>query len=230
MSPRLTSISSSSVERDRHRRERLGQLALVGDDRLDAAALVRRQHHDLVALRGRTPEATVPQKPRKSRFGRLTYCTGKRRSIRLRSEAMCTVSSWCSSVSPWYHGMCVLGSTTLSPFSADSGMKRRSPMSSRVAKSMYSRLDPLEDLLRPADEVHLVDGDDDVPDAEQRDDEAVAPRLLQDAVAGVDQDDRQVAVRRAGRHVARVLLVARAVGDDELAARWSRSSGRRRRS
>ena len=32
------------------------------------------------------PEATVPQKPRKSRFGRLTNCTGKRKSIRLRSR------------------------------------------------------------------------------------------------------------------------------------------------
>jgi hypothetical protein len=78
-------------------------------------------------------------------------------------------------------------------------------------------LDPLEHLLRPADEVHLVDGHDDVLDAEQGDDEAVAARLLLDAVAGVDQDDGQVAVRRARRHVARVLLVARTVGDDEFA-------------
>ena len=83
-----------------------------------------------------TPEATVPQKPRKSRFGRLTYCTGKRRSIRLRSEAMCTVSRRCISVAPWYQGMFGLASTMLSPFSAEIGMKCRSAISSRVAKSV----------------------------------------------------------------------------------------------
>ena len=87
-----------------------------------------------------TPEATVPQKPRKSRFGRLTYWIGKRRSIRLRSDAMCTVSRRCSSVSPWYQGMCVLASTMLSPFSAEIGTTRRSPISRRVAKSVYSFL------------------------------------------------------------------------------------------
>jgi hypothetical protein len=37
--------------------------------------------------------------------------------------------------------------------------------------------------------------------------------------AGVDQDDGDVARRRAGRHVARVLLVPGRVGDDELAPR-----------
>ena len=40
-----------------------------------------------------------------------------------------------------------------------------------------------------------------------------------DAVARVDEQDRDVGRRRAGRHVARVLLVARRVGEDELAAR-----------
>jgi hypothetical protein len=46
---------------------------------------------------------------------------------------------------------------------------------------------------------------------------AVAPGLGQHALARVDQDHRQVGGRRAGDHVARVLLVARRVGDDELA-------------
>jgi hypothetical protein len=44
------------------------------------------------------------------------------------------------------------------------------------------------------------------------------PSLLEHAVAGVDEDDRQLARRCAGGHVARVLLVAGRVGDDELAA------------
>ena len=40
--------------------------------------------------------------------------------------------------------------------------------------------------------------------------------LRHHAVPGVDKDDRQVARRRAGRHVARVLLVPGAIGNDEL--------------
>ena len=65
----------------------------------------------------------------------------------------------------------------------------------------------------------MLTHDDDVRDAEQRRDERVAARLLDHAVAGVDQDDRQVGGRGAGDHVARVLHVAGRVGDDELAPR-----------
>ena len=75
----------------------------------------------------------------------------------------------------------------------------------------------VEDRLVVADQVHLVDRQHDVADAQQRDDEAVAPRLGQHALARIDQDDRQLGGRGAGRHVAGVLLVARRVGDDELA-------------
>ena len=56
-----------------------------------------------------------------------------------------------------------------------------------------------------------------MPDAEQRDQEAVAPRLGQHAFPRVDQDHAQVRGRRARDHVARVLLVTGAVRDDELA-------------
>ena len=70
--------------------------------------------------------------------GRMTYCTGNLGSIRLRSDAMCTCSRWCSSEGPSYHGMLAERSTTLSPCSAEIGMKVRSPMSSRVAKAENS--------------------------------------------------------------------------------------------
>ena len=55
--------------------------------------------------------------------------------------------------------------------------------------------------------------------AEQRGQERVAPALLGDALAGVEQDQRDVRRRGAGDHVPRVLDVARGVRDDELAAR-----------
>ena len=70
---------------------------------------------------------------------------------------------------------------------------------------------------REIDEVDLVDRQNDVADAEQRDDVGVAPRLGQHALARVDQDDGELGIRGARRHVARVLLVARRVGDDEFA-------------
>ena len=85
------------------------------------------------------PEATVPAKPRKSRCGRSTVCTGKRKSTKLRSAATCTFSSVCSSVCPWYQGMRSLRRVTLSPSSALSGMNVMSWMSSFCENSWYSR-------------------------------------------------------------------------------------------
>jgi hypothetical protein len=81
--------------------------------------------------------------------------------------------------------------------------------------------DALEAFLRPVDEVHLVDADDEVRDSEKARDEGVAPRLLQHAVASVDEDHREVRCGSAGDHVARVLHVPGCVRDDELAP-WRR--------
>ena len=54
-------------------------------------------------------------------------------------------------------------------------------------------------------------------DAEQRHDVAVTSRLRQHAFASVDQNHRHIGRRCTRHHVARVLLVPRRVGDDELA-------------
>ncbi len=70
-----------------------------------------------------------------------------------------------------------------------------------------------------ADQVHLVDGDDDVPHAQQRGDAGVPTRLDQHALARVDEHDGERRGRGPGGHVARVLLVAGRVRDDEFAAR-----------
>ena len=46
------------------------------------------------------PEATVPEKPRKSRSGRLTHCTGKRKGLPARACSTSSVSRYSISVRP----------------------------------------------------------------------------------------------------------------------------------
>ena len=82
-----------------------------------------------------------------------------------------------------------------------------------------SSRDLVEALLRELDEIHLVDGVDDVRQLEHRGDVGVAARLLDHALARVDEDDRDVGGRGAGDHVARVLHVAGRVGELEATAR-----------
>ena len=77
--------------------------------------------------------------------------------------------------------------------------------------------DRLESVFVPVDEVHLVDGEHDVLDAQQRGQERVPAGLLQQTVAGVDEHDGQLRGGGPGHHVAGVLDVARSVGDDEFA-------------
>ena len=72
---------------------------------------------------------------------------------------------------------------------------------------------------RPAvvHQVHLVDSHNEVTDAQHVGDVGVALGLLQHALARINQNDGEVGRRCAGRHVARVLLMAGGIGDNELA-------------
>ena len=54
--------------------------------------------------------------------GLITHCTGKRRSSWLRSPVISTVSRCSSSVGPAYQDIASVRSTTLSPFSAETGI------------------------------------------------------------------------------------------------------------
>lgn len=72
-----------------------------------------------------------------------------------------------------------------------------------------------EDGFGVVDQVHLVDGQHAVRDAQQGGDRGMAAGLLDHAVAGVDEDHGQVGGRGAGDHVAGVLHVPGGVGQDE---------------
>ena len=86
-----------------------------------------------------------------------------------------------------------------------------------VAKAAVVRDDGVIFLLVVADQIHLVDGQDDIANADEVGEVAMPSRLRQNALARVDQDDGEVRGRGAGDHVAGILLVAGRVGDDELA-------------
>ena len=85
-----------------------------------------------------TPETTFPQKPRKSKLGRETYCTGKRKSFKLWSLPIWTFSKNSSKLGPSYHGVRSLFSTTLSPSKAESGMQVTSSKPKGVVKARKS--------------------------------------------------------------------------------------------
>ena len=78
-----------------------------------------------------------------------------------------------------------------------------------------------EPRLVEVDQVELVDGGDEVLDAQQFCDPGVTVGLSQHTGAGVDEQDRDVGVRRSGEHVAGVALMAGRVGED-VASRFGR--------
>ena len=103
----------------------------------------------------------------------------------------------------------------LSPSSAETGSTCTSSMPSSRVTARTGLGDRGERLLGEVEQVDLVDRDDDVRHAQQRDDGEVAAGLLEHALAPVDQHDDGIGRGRAGDHVARVLHVPGAVGEDE---------------
>src|ERR1700722_2000970 len=76
-----------------------------------------------------------------------------------------------------------------------------------------------ETTLVKTDQIHLVDRQYKLANAEQRTKKSVPSRLFQKSFLGIDQKDRQVRRRGSRHHVARIVLVTRRVGDDEAPPR-----------
>ncbi len=103
---------------------------------------------------------------------------------------------------------------------AEPGRKRDRDLAGKIQllrEGRKIRDDFVKNSLRKSHQIDLVHRQHHMPDAEQRCDIGVPAGLGEDALAGIDQDHRQVAVGGAGRHVAGILLMARRVGDDEFA-------------
>ena len=148
--------------------------------------------------------------------GRRT-APGKRKPSSRPVCAAGALSSISSRVGPSYQSRRSPRSTTMSPLSAESGMKRTSSMPSLRGEFEVVGADAFEDGLVVADQIHLVDRHHQVRNVDQMGQVGVAPGLRQHALARVDQDDGEVGGRGGGDHVARVLLVPGRVGDDVLA-------------
>src|SRR6266404_7661276 len=93
------------------------------------------------------------------------------------------------------------------------GLDRRIPKPR--CEGRKARRDFLEGGLLESDEIHLVDGEHDVTDAEQPTDKGVPPGLRQHTFTRIDQDDGEFGSGGSGRHIPRVLLVARCVRNDK---------------
>ena len=88
-----------------------------------STVLSRPEGSALILSPGRmTPEETMPAKPRKSWFGRLTHWTGMRNGFSRRSSSTGASSSQLISGGPEYQGELALGPVILSPRRADIGM------------------------------------------------------------------------------------------------------------
>ncbi|MCY1176892.1 hypothetical protein D9M73_171800 [compost metagenome] len=82
------------------------------------------------------PLAISPEKPRKSRSGRLTHCTGMRKARACATSVSTSIVSRCSiSVGPAYQGVASERVAILSPTKPDIGIAVKSVMPIAVAKA-----------------------------------------------------------------------------------------------
>ena len=118
-------------------------------------------------------------------------------------------SRWVSIGGPSYHGAAPEFSTTLSPCRAETGTTPPSGDAEPLHQLGEVALDGAEALASSQSmRSILLTQRDHVADPELRRQVGVAARLLEHAVAGVDQHDGDVGGRGAGDHVARVADVA----------------------
>ena len=74
-----------------------------------------------------------------------------------------------------------------------------------------------KDFFPVIDQIHFVNGDDEMRNAEQVSKCRMASRLRHDTVPRIDQQNGELRSTGGRHHIARVLLVAWRVGNDELA-------------
>ena len=215
-SPRPTSTAAIERQRDRLARNRALEVAFVGDDALNARPHAGRQDDDLLAGphaaaqhgAGIAAKAGVAVDPLHGEPERLVLDRRGADDLEMAEQRRSAVPRH-RRTRP-HDVVAVQGRDGNGRHVAQAEL----PGHRRVALD-----DRGEAVFAVADQVHLVDREHDAADAHQRHDGAVPESLRQQALGRVDQDDREVGRRSPRRHVARVLLVARRVGNDEAPPR-----------
>ena len=167
--------------------------------------------------RAMRPLGIVPAKPRKSWCGRLTHCTGRRKGALRRSSSTSTLSRYSSKMRARVPGRARAPGRDVVAVAGGDRQRDQRAKAERLGEFPVVGFDLAKDALAVIDEVDLVDREHDVAHAEQRNDDRMAMRLREQALARVDQHDREIGVGRASRHVAGELLMAGRVRDDERA-------------
>ena len=221
-SPREMSISSARVSVTDWPADGNVEVTVERDDARDRRFASGRLHPDAVAGTHRAA-GNLAGKAAKFVVGPVDPLHRKAEGASASIVVDRHVSRCSSSAGPSYQGMARCARDDVVALERRNGngndLEGRDAAGAKSGRELRdSRHRSFEDFLRIADEVHLVDGERRscwMPSSETM--KRVAPGLRQDALARIDQDDREVGGRSAGRHVAGVLFVARGVGDDELA-------------
>ena len=206
-------------QRDRHRLagDRVIDVAILGDDPRDPGLAARRQDPDLGArthrprrdLAGETAKILVgtvdPLHRHPQRF-RGIVGGAERDAVEMLDQARAAIPG---------RG----GAGRHHIVALQAGDRDRDPVvdADAVGEQPIVGANRLERRLVVVDQVHLGHRQHEVADAEQMREVAVPPGLRQHALARVDHQHGELGGRRAGDHVAGILLVAGRVGDDELA-------------
>ena len=171
------------------------------------------RHRVAHAYRARRDLPRIPAELVHRAAPRAAPGTGTRPPAR---RSISTVSRYSSRLGPSNHGVCGLSAVTLSPCSALIGIACTTAPPARTRTRRGWRRTPSRS--KPTRSILLTARTKcEMPSRLAM--RACRLRLRPDAVPGVDEQDGDVGGRGAGRHVARVLLVAGRIGEDELAAR-----------
>ena len=192
------------------------QIAVMGDDGFDPRGLARGQHPDRIArthaagadLAGKAAEiqiGTVHPLHRHAEGIILHGGIAQRRFFQMAQQRRPLI--------PRHMRAFLDDIVALQPGNRD---RQKAVHADLLGEMAVIADDLIEPLGRVIDQIHLVDRQHHVADAQQVHQIGMPPRLGQHALARVDQDHRQIGGRGAGDHVAGVLFMARRVGDDEF--------------
>ena len=204
--------------RTRQRREQLGALAVGIEDRLDAISLPARQSQYFVAGTNHA-RRQGPHIPTECAVGAADVLHGESQVNQV------AVGTDLDGFQKVHQRPALIPFHIVGAFDDIVALERTDGNVGHVGDFQLGQkrgellADFAEDRLVIIDDVHLVDRDDEVADAQQRRDARVALRLDQHALCRVDENNHQVRGARTGGGIAGVLLVARGVGDDEFSTR-----------